>query len=272
MRIMVIVINYANEEEVLQFTKSLSRQSISNEIGLIVVNNKSSIKPRIDLSAELKKVDLNINLFKPGENLGYLSGSFYGYNQFMQLYPEVKVEWAVVSNTDITINDIRFFEKIDTNKYDSDIWCVAPSVFSPNTQSYQNPHYINRISKFKISSVIFINSFAPLAFIYLNLSKGKSKCKKSSKKGSMFVYSPHGCFFALRREFIEIVGKYSYGGFLYSEESYIAENLILNHKKCYYDSDIEVIHTENSVTCYLGTKKRADYIKNSLIYIRDKFY
>lgn len=272
MRILVIVINYSNEEEVLQYAKSLSRQSISSEIGLIVVNNESSIKPKIDLVAELKEIDLIINLFKPGENLGYLSGSFYGYNQFMKLYPDVKIEWAIVSNTDIIINDIRFFEKIDTKKYDGDIWCVAPSVYSSNTQSYQNPHYVDRITKFKLNSVIFINSSTPLAYIYSNLSKLKSKCKKTSKYGSMYVYSPHGCFFALRREFIEIVGKYSYGGFLYSEESYIAENLIQNQKRCYYDSDIEVIHTENSVTGYLGTKKRAEYIKNSLIYIRDKFY
>lgn len=272
MRVLVLAINYANEEEVIEYAKTISRQSISKELGLVVVNNKSSIGSKLDLLSDLNKIDLDIRLYEPGENLGYLNGVFYGYNQFMQSNPETNIEWVIISNTDIIINDIAFFEKMLDAKYEEDIWCVAPSAYSNSTKSYQNPHYINRLSKEKLNRVIMINSLPILAFIYNALSKIKSKYKNKDKKAGRYVYSPHGCFFCLRSEFMEILKDNHYKGFLYSEESYIAEHLLINHKKCYYDSNIEVLHTENSVTGYLGTKKRAEYIKNSLKYIRDEFY
>lgn len=269
--ITVIIINYKNEEEVLDYAKMLSKQTASNKINIIIVNNKKSDNCYIDLKSEIKKINISIDLFEPKENLGYLNGTIYGYNEFTY-NKNIIPDWVVISNTDIEINDKQFFEKFLSKNYDGNIWCVAPSVYAPNSNSFQNPQYIKRCSLHKINRLIFINKVPFISYIYWKLAEIKAKIKKSKKQESQYIYSAHGCFFALKNEFIEKIKNNSYGGFLYSEEAYIAENILMNRKKCFYDARLEVIHNENSVTGLLGMKKKSKYIVNSLKYIREEFY
>lgn len=92
------------------------------------------------------------------------------------------------------------------------------------------------------------------------------------KKESQYVYSNHGSFFFLNIQIVEKIKNIFYEPFLYSEEAFIAEQIISHNKKSYYDSALELIHNENSVTGLLGIKRTSQYIANSLRYIRDEFY
>ena len=270
-KILITIINYSNEEEVLKYAKLISQQTTASEICLVIINNKESDFPKVDLESELKKIDLSIELYNPKENLGYLNGVLYGYRQYVNRQI-INPEWVIISNTDIEIPDNYFFEEFLNKNYEKDIWCVAPSVYSPNKETYDNPHYVTRCSIRKINRIIWIHEHSILAFIYSNLSKIKAKFLNTKKMDSQYVYSAHGCFFALRNEFIEKIKNNSYEGFLYSEEAYIAENISLHNKKCFYDSTLEIIHHENSVTGLLGIKKKSKYIAESLKYIRKEFY
>ncbi len=270
-RILITIVNYANEEEVLQYANMVSKQTIANKIRLVVISNKESDEPKINLDKELNKLNLSTEILDPNENLGYLNGSLYGYREYMQKYSE-KPNWIIVSNTDIEIPNEKFFETLLKKKYESNIWCVAPSVYSPNNNSYDNPHYETRCSLKKINRIIWIHDRPKLALIYSKLAKIKAQFSRPSKKESQYVYSVHGCFFALRNDFIEKIKNNYYKGFLYSEEAYIAENILLHNKKCFYDSSLEVIHNENSVTGLLGMRKKSKYIADSLRYIRKEFY
>lgn len=270
-RLLITVINYSNEEEVLNYAKIIAKQTISSKISLVIINNKESPEPKVDLGSELKKIDLCIELYDPKENLGYLNGSLYGYRKYTDKY-EIIPEWLVISNTDIEIDSNSFFEELLSKSYEEDIGCLAPSVYSPSKKSYENPQYIKRCSLSKINRLIWIHERPVIAFIYSELAKIKAKSLKVTKKSSQYVYSAHGCFFALRNDFIEEIKNNNYEGFLYSEEVYISENILLNQKKCFYDARLEVIHHENSVTGLLGIKKRSKFIANSLKYIRNEFY
>lgn len=269
--IAVIIMNYQNEEEVLKYSKMLSEQTASKRINLIIVDNKKSDNSCLDLNKEIENINLSIDLLEPEYNLGYLNGALYGYNEFVKKN-NIELDWVIISNTDIEINDKQFLEKFSCKNYNDDIGCVAPSVFSPKTKSFQNPQYIKRCSLRKINRLILIYKLPSVAYIYWKLAKVKANIKKTKKMESQYIYSAHGCFFALKKEFLDKIKNSEYGSFLYNEEAYIAEQLIKNNRYCYYDSTLEVIHNENSVTGLLGMREKSKYIVNSLKYIRNEFY
>ena len=269
--ILILAINYSNEDEVIGFAKMLSLQTVANKIELIITNNKSTEVKKVYLQEQLKMVDIDVSFYDPKSNLGYLSGCFYGYNRYCEStsYPP---QWVFVSNTDIVIEDKTFFEKILNDPYDKDTWCIGPSVYSPNNDSYDNPHYKHRHKLAKINLIIWLYKRPLLAYIHVLLAKIGFKVIRRVEEPSQFVYSVHGCFFGLRNDFMLQISDEPYKGFLYSEEAYIAERLRLENKKTYYDCSLKIVHNENSVTGMLKIKKKANYISSSMSYIKETFY
>lgn len=271
MRILNLVILYDNENEVIKYAEQLSKQSIYRDIALIIVVNKLGKTQIEKFELKLKNIPLQFTVFVPDGNLGYLNGVIYGYNQFCQI-ANLMPEWIVVSNTDIEFANNSFFEDFINTNYEDDVWCVAPSVYSPKKNSYDNPGYINRCDKESIDRLIFIHERPLLAYLYAKASKVKGMFLRNKKKESQYIYSGKGCFFILKNEMAEKLKGKKYGALMYSEESYIAEIIRNNNKKIYYDSRIEVIHNENTVTGKLEVGKKAKYIADSLKFIRDEFY
>jgi len=270
-RIVDIVIFYANEEEVFKYAKDVSQQTIANEIVLVIVVNKQGNTKLEEFTRKLIDLPISIVVFNPNENLGYLNGALYGYSQYCQL-SQIEPEWVIVSNTDIEFSNNKFFEDFLHTEYGEDIWCVAPSVYSPRKKSYDNPEYVERCEKRKINRLIYIHERPLLAQLYAKATKIKGKFGRNKKQDSQFIYSAKGCFFIIRNEMASLLKDRKYKALMYSEESYIAEIVRRHNKKTYYDSKIEVIHNESAVTGKLATKTRAKYIADSLKVIRDEFY
>ena len=269
--ILNIVINYANENEVIAYAQMLEKQSWAEKVSLVVVINKKSENPITNLIEELNKINLLIKVYDPKENLGYMNGALYGYRQFIHDNNEIP-DWTIISNTDLAFTDDLFFEKFFSYKYEQDVWCIAPSIFNSNNKTYNNPMYTNRIPLGKINRLIFVFEHPLLSLIYITVGKCKAKAKKRLKKNSKFCYAVHGCFFALKNEFIQLIKDDDYQAFLYSEENYISELIRYYNKSCYYNSNVEIIHDENSSTGLLNYKQRAHYSASSLKYIRNEFY
>ena len=270
-KVLVCVVNYKNEQEVLDYARNLSNQTALSEIHLLVTNNASSSSVNLDLEQELSTLPISACYYEPGKNLGYLTGALYGYRQYM-VSAKKEPLWVIVSNTDIEIKDSDFFLKMITNDYSEDIWCLAPSVYSASKKTYDNPQYTERISLSKLNRLIWIHERPLLAFLYAKLSKMKAKFTRKKKMGSRYVYSAHGCFFALRMPFIDLLKSDGYSGVLFSEEAYIAENILLSGGKAFYDSSLEVVHNDSSVTGLLKMSLKAELVCESLMLIRSKFY
>lgn len=268
---LIIIINYANEKEVIDYAHMLEKQSVYDKLNLVIVNNKSSDSCSVSLIDEVKKFKVPTKLYDPKDNLGYLNGALYGYREYIKS-GDTKPDWIVISNTDITISDNQFFVKLLSTEYSEDIWCIAPSIFSTSTNSYQNPSYTERCSLRKVNRLIFINRYPLLSYVYSLLANYKAKFTKKVKKESQYVYCAQGSFFVLKHEFAEQIKNNNYEGFFYSEEMYIAEHLRMSNMKCFYDHRIELLHHENSVTGLLNMKNRAKYYYHSLTYMRDNFY
>jgi len=270
-QIVDIVIFYDNEKEVYDYAKDLSKQTIKKNIALIIVVNKKGDMKLENFKRKLDILPISIFIFDPNENLGYLNGVIYGHNQYCQVSKSMP-KWVVVSNTDIEFRNNKFFEDFLNTRYDDDVWCVAPSVYSPKKKSYDNPEYVDRCTKDKINTLIYIHERPLLAYLYAKLSKIKGKFKRNKKQNSKIIYSAKGCFFIIKNELATILNDRKFKALLYSEESYIAELIREYKKKTYYNSKIEVIHSESAVTGKLANKKRAQYIADSLKVIRHEFY
>lgn len=269
--ILNLVINYDNEEEVIKYAKTLENQSISDKIILVIVINKMGLLSKSDFNQKLNEINLKIKIYDAGENLGYLNGCLFGYKKFIEKN-NYNLDWVLISNTDLIIKNRNFFSEFFSYDYSNKTWCVAPSVYNINNKTYDNPKYKSRIPISKINKTIFIHKHPLLSLVYLKLGKYKSKLTKKNKPKSQHCYSVQGCFFALRKKFIDIVNDRSFDAFLYSEENYISELLRLYDKKCYYNSEVEIIHNEKQTTSLLNYKKRANFYVESLEYIRKEFY
>lgn len=263
LKVLFVCINYNNEKEVKEFLENISLIDKNDEFKVLIVNNSETIKGK--LKEELQNITLNYEIIIPNKNLGYLNGMFLGVKEYIKKYN--LPEWIVFSNTDIEIKKFDFYNK----DYQEDIWCIAPSIYSTQTNTYQNPHYKKRLTINKIRRIILINSIPYLEYFYSKLAILKSKYKKKKEEDSQEVYAAHGAFFILRKPFFEKIDL-NYGAFLYSEEAFIAENIRLLNKKNFFDKEIKVIHKEHSTTSLIGTKKRGKYIKESLKYVLREFY
>ncbi|PRY82676.1 hypothetical protein [Alkalibacterium olivapovliticus] len=266
-----IVINYANEEEVLNYATQLSKQSISKDIVLVVVNNKISEGIKVDFQKELEDLNITTHLFDPKSNLGYLNGAFFGYRKYINSASN-RPQWIVISNTDIIINEKDFFKKFLESEYSEDIWCIAPSVYNLKNETYDNPKYIDRIPANKMKKSIYIHDKPILSSLYLTLGKYKAKKNKRIKKESQYAYAVQGCFFALNIEFMEIIKNQEYKGFLFGEENFIAELITKQNKKSYCNNEIEIIHNEKTSTGGLNYQKRAQFYFSSHKFIYEEFY
>lgn len=269
-RLLNVVILYANEEEVINYTKKLSLQSISKDVSLIIVINKIGNMDEEKFIRNIKEMEIDTYIYKANRNLGYLNGLIYGIDKFSK--EEKLPNWIAMSNTDISFKEENFFESFLTYEYEPDIWIVGPSIYSLENKSYDNPQYKIRHTLNSINRRIFIFERPILSYLYFKLAKFKSKFKKTTKEDSQFVYSAHGCFFFIKKDFFDILKEKEYGALMYSEEAYLAELIRKNDKLCYYNNEIEVIHHESTVTSRLDIKKKTKYIVDSLRTIKKEFY
>lgn len=268
-QVLIIIVNYGTEKEIISYARELTKQTAISDLFLMVVDNKYCAEQNLETA--LSEVGAEYYYYNPNRNLGYLNAALCGVDVFKSKFDYVP-KWIVVSNTDISYCSDNFYEDFLKKHYNEDVWCVAPSVIS-SKNIYCNPHYKKRISIAKVNRIIWVFKHPMLMRIYLLFSemKGKAKINKA-KQDSQYVYSAHGCFFILRDSFYFKLNGEKYGALLYSEESFIAEFILANNKKSYYDSDLEVLHNENLTTNKIDYRKRGKYISESMQYIKERFY
>lgn len=270
-KIVFCCVNYNNSEEVLEYAKSISLQLNSKESLLLIIDNSTIQNEKVNLKNKIKNINLKIEILDFESNLGYLNGMFAGIKNYYNSYKEYP-DWVIFSNTDIKFIDNKFIKNLLQRKYPEDYWCIAPSIYSPQTKSYQNPHYKKRINLTQIERVLFFSKYHILFNLYAMLSSIKSKKRKKIEEKSQVVYAAHGCFFILKKDYFKSLDKLEYGSFLYSEEAFIAETIMRKDKKIFYDDLFKIVHMEHSTTDLIGNKNRAKLINNSLSYIKKEFY
>lgn len=268
-RVVNVVICYENEDEVVNYAKELSKQTIKDSLKLEVVVNKEG-KGVSYLCEKLEGIDIGFEIVKPGDNIGYLNGLLYGYKAC-----ENQSDWYILSNTDIVIPDIAFVEKfLDSSIADDpDTWVVGPSVYAPLGHSYSNPYMKCRPTK---KQMLIRNRLMHYSGMYDMLFRMK-KWFKSDKVNedvnkSSHVYAIHGSFMFVRKELLSVLVQRPMWELLYAEEQYIAEVLLQQKKLAYYEATLSVRHMEGTSTGKEKRRMRYDRMVKSNSRILNEFY
>ncbi|MBR4341491.1 MAG: glycosyltransferase [Lachnospiraceae bacterium] len=270
MKFLNSIICYNNSDEVVRFIEKMLKIK-KEDLSFAVVVNAGTIKDKRALEKlSVREGRAKVSVYIPKKNLGYLNGLLYGYKHFIKEHFEP--DYVIFSNTDIEIPDKDFFDKFEARNYSENIGCIGPSVFVRERNAYDNPICDDRRPVEEIDRLVRILSIPVIRGLYVNLSDYKGRITRRNKTESRFVYEVHGCYFILSNRFARVLARKKYGALMYSEEAYIAENIRKYGFKTFYDSDLEVVHLEHSVTKGLKGEGIAKHIRSSMKMIREEFY
>jgi GT2 family glycosyltransferase len=265
-RVLYILVNYFNEAEVARFIMQELRTQTINKPVVIVVDNGSNSSLVNNLPVR------NLVVFNPGDNLGYFGAAAFALREFLK--KNSLPEFVILSNADMKFKDKDVLKNLlSSSPADADV--IGPALVSSTNNKSLNPFYENRISASKLKFLITVFSFYPLYCSYqlLSLVYGKMKANgKAKAANSHYVYALHGSMLVFRKAFFEKGGSLEYGGFLFSEELYVAETARERSMKLYLNSSVSVLHDEHTTTGVFKKPKYVRWMRDSLSFIFKTYF
>lgn len=275
-RVLVICVNYHNEEETCAFVKQVLKQKESIPVNVVIANNNEGNGKDYILETCAKAND-RVALLNTGKNLGYFGAANQVLSKYCQESP--LPEWVIVSNTDIYFEDDEFFVMLIEVSKNYPLEIIAPSIISLKTSLNQNPHVRKRPSRFRMHSYKWIFKNTHVANGYDNLGLIKVMIKRVlhlfSKSAShadkpLSIYAPQGSFIIFNRKYFECGGDFDYGAVLMGEEVFVAETALRLGLKVSFIPQLRVIHKEHSTTWVLRKNRELQYL--SAKYCADKYF
>ncbi|QVK17165.1 glycosyltransferase family 2 protein [Mycoplasmatota bacterium] len=267
-QILICCVNYHNPQEVIDYITHLRKQTVYEQIDVVVTDNSESKDEFQFLKMHLD----DIYVYQSSKNLGYIHGINYGLKKYLETHS--RPEWIVISNTDITYQDNEFFEKLFTFYPDGYDCVVAPCIYSLENNSYQNPLVINRYTKLKMFflTYVFKFTFIERCFDALNNIKNKFQLRKISLLPNQEIYSAHGSCLIINKCYFEKGGNLEYGSFLFGEELFISEQVRQLEGKVFFDNRLKVNHHEHATISKEKRKRINQFYFDSMEYLYKEYY
>lgn len=247
----IVILNYNDYDTTYNYINNIKDYKVLKEI--VIVDNNSSD----DSYNKLKKLeDDKIKVIKTDKNKGYAYGNNYGIN-----YLDKNINYVIVSNPDIEVSEKtikKLKSDLDNNE---DIALISPTI-------NQNGEIIKgwRLTNIKDEILLNINYFHRRVTEKLRYSEEKY----DNELTKVDVVS--GCFFMVRRDIFNLIGKFDDNTFLYYEENIVATKLKNINKNIYIDNNLEVKHNLSiSVDKTYNNIKKYKMLKNSQKYYA-KYY
>ncbi len=273
MEVAFIILNWNKADMTIQTVKNVQ----STEIGdftVVVVDNGSEMNEKIKLvkfaqENNWKIVDENGSLDAPYSRILVLADSNYGYakgnNIGLKLARSMRVNWAIVMNNDVMLEESVVNTLLDVAKSDERIAIVGPKIVGLDGKK-QGP--------FKKPG-LYDHVFYPLLYPVLYPLEKLAKCLKPSRNISahnnvIYPYRVMGCFFLLNLDAMEKVGWFDEKTFLYGEELILSEKLLRHGYRVAYTEKAYVKHIHEATTSQFG-KKRAFMQLGSELYYFEKY-
>ena len=230
----IIILNYNSSSDCKKIISSLQKQSdVSLEI--IVVDNCSSKKGEKEIIKEIC-IRQNCTFIQAKKNRGYNAGNNIG----LRYASEKGYKYALIANPDMEFPQTDYVAKLVSKmEKDEDVVACGSDVITLEG-IHQNPR--------KIEFLPWWHSFD---WLFDVLSQKISK-KISNKDNQNWISDPsietyctylNGCCLMLRTSFLNMIGYFDEGVFLYGEESILAKQVLLSHKKMLYVPDCLAIHS-----------------------------
>jgi len=277
MKHLVLCVNYRKDEEAADFASHVVSQPGFN--GRVLVTSCSTPEsPRL-----LSPAEPNVLTIDAGANLGYFGGAAYGLQAHLR--DSALPDWVLVSNTDVSFVDSRFFAGLDELELEGAPAVVAPDIrlespgLRPSTPTNQNPAMEARPSRHRLQLLLWASRWPIGYWAYENLTAFRwgvvnriSRAAERPNNGPRDVYAAFGACIVLHRSYFENGGTLRFGSFLFGEEIFVAETARGLGLRTRYEPRLRLLHREHGTTGNVGAFRRQRYVHQSLKYLLDEVF
>ena len=216
--IRLLFVHYNDAERVMDFIAHVNALPLPPgwELTLGVCDNSLSWPERLRLPG-------NARLAVPPRNLGYLPGCVFANSRWESASPP---EWLGIVNTDLAIEP-EFLQRVATQSFPDTILALGPDLRLRNGQR-QNPFLASRPPRRKLEFYRFLFGNPLRSRLMEALYQLRRRGRKLSppvpiETPWVETYALHGALTLLHRRYFERGGSLQYGGFMYGEEIFFAE-------------------------------------------------
>jgi GT2 family glycosyltransferase len=262
MKIALVCTNFNNSVYSQQLVHSLSTAD-SQPPHVVIVDNNSDNK-NIELLKALAAEFQNLELILNKENVGYFRGLNQGIRRLRSSRPNIDL--IVIGNNDLEFPaDFQASLKRNTSVFEK-YAVVSPDIVTMDGV-HQNPHVINRISKFRECIYDLYHTDYRLALVIrqiAKLSRGFTERPDQSQHdiareifmglGACYILSP--VFF---RHFQELWAP----TFLMHEEYFLSKQLSEKGLSIFYEPSIKVLHHFHGALSVIGDRKTWEASRNA---------
>jgi hypothetical protein len=165
-RLTYIFVNYNNSNESILTIDSIFKSEFNNPDNIIIVDNDSDAYNKLVIEEFLKEKSNNIILIKNENNVGYFGGLNIGIKYVTE--NKLPFDALIIGN-----NDLIFpidFKSMVFNRYElfKKYPVICPNIITLDGE-HQNPHVIQKISKFReiIYDICYLNYYLFLMIVML---------------------------------------------------------------------------------------------------------
>lgn len=228
----VVLLNYNSYQDTIRLVSELYRQTISDKVFIVVVDNCSPNNSFKYLKSQLADYQ-NIVVLQTNENLGYARGNNFGLHY---LETNIQPEYVAILNNDIWFDNDCFSKLID--KYEV---LESPAIIAPNQFDIDK----NIIPLYKLNS--FVDDVLDMFYFYRFFYKKRKTIKAIDNTGFCAVkvdIVPGSFLFSSFINFKKI-GFFDPVTFLFTEERFIAERVKKVEKQNYIILDLYYVHAHS---------------------------
>lgn len=240
-RVRIVILNYNESAYTIDLCKQLEKQDYKN-FEIIVVDNASNKDQVIILQEQLNH---DITLILSTINLGYAAGNNLG----LHYQSNVPVDYHLVLNNDIIINDNSFITKMlrgFSDCADPNVVASSPLIESPDFKlPAKETIQVRRIMDAKSIFLIHIPLLKPFT---KKLHRKFVYAEETPYKDFLFCESINGAAFMVTNDFIVKNNFLDNGTFLFFEEIILGRQIKDAGKKCLLNSTTSIVHLQGVST------------------------
>ena len=270
-RVLIACVNHNSYSELDNFLHSVdvAASHVQNTCKVVVlVADNSTEKQDIntDTYANIHCIKLLV------ANMGYLNSAQKALEQY-GINKVKECDFTLISNVDIEVAD-DFFVQLIQQEWEKDTAWIAPRIYTPSTDTEENPLAIYRYSKQKLQTLCTLYKYPCLHRMYVQTCHKLIKHKRNNvSQKNKSIYAGHGSIFIFTQSFIERVFPCDYPIFLDGEENYFGELVLRSNMHTIYNPNIKVINT----SAHVSTEKiqhalRCQYSQEAIRFILNTFY
>lgn len=254
----VVILNYATYTETIALVEALQRQTLCNNLRIVIVDNASPNESYNQLKPLQEQFDNVVAVLQAGENLGYAKGNNFGLKY---LEENDSPDYVAILNNDVILPADCFERLIERYEVLENPAVIAPMMTDVEGNRQFMGDLCSTWQDFKI-----------LFSLYNKLSKPAVLTEvDNSGLQAMRVDVICGSFMFARFDTFKEMGYFYPNTFLYVEERFVAEAAKRLGYNNYVLLDQTYIHAHNSptISSYHGQiskykmlyKSRLEYIK-----------